>query len=308
MPIKIFISHRHADKEIADVLRKHLIYWEIPSEEIFQSSSSMVSAPEAGRGLTEQLVKAVQESKLVFLIYTFEEADWSYAMWEVGLAEGDASTNVVVIQCSKVDFPKVFKGRVHVKLELEAIRTFVKQFHTKDGFFPGQPAYKPLLSPEALEKKSRDLYEDLVKVVPTGKTEERYRWDFVTLELSSKGAKEIKGVNDSQSVATIKSQSIVTYAFGEALKHFGYDKQEEDLTFEKLVTRWKENNSGESDVWIGQLCGEIKMAAENKPAKGSWEKMRSVFYHDWYFYPILNHARIHPDGRMHLDVYFYRIT
>lgn len=308
MSIKIFISHRHADKEIADVLRKHLTFWEIPSKEIFQSSSSGGAAPGKGRYLTQQLIEAVQQSKLAILIYTFEEADWSYAMWEVGLAEGDASTNVVVIQCSKVDVPKLFRDRVHVKLELEDMRTFVKQFHTKEGFFPGQPAYKPKLEADVLEQRSKDLYDALVEVVPGGRAEQRYRWDFLTLEISADGVEELRKGNDSQARATIESKSVAKKAFGQALKHFGYDNLEDDLFFSQLIRRWKAANPKESDEWIRELSVEIRMAANNKPTQCHWKKMKSVFYPDWYFYPILNHVRIHPDGRMHLDVYLYRMA
>jgi hypothetical protein len=308
MSIKIFISHRHDDKKIADVFRKHLTFWGIRKKEIFQSSAAGYGA-DAGPFLTKQLANAVQQSKLVVLVHTFKEADWSYCMWEVGLAEGDASTKVVVIRCCPTeDVPEVFKGRVHVKLERDDIRAFVKQFHKEKNFFPGQPAYKPDLEPEALEDRAKKLYEELIKVVPPGKTEERYRWDFITLELSAKGAKEIAKGNSKQLLSTIKSRSKVTYSFGEALKHFGYDKLEDDMSFDDLITRWKENRRRESGAWIKQLSAEIKRAAENKPAKGNWKKLRSVFYPDWYFYPILNRARVHPDGRMHLDVYFYRIA
>ncbi len=54
MAIKIFISHRHGDKDIADVFTKHLTYWGLAREEIFQSSSAGQGA-EKGRYLTDQL-------------------------------------------------------------------------------------------------------------------------------------------------------------------------------------------------------------------------------------------------------------
>ena len=38
MPRETFISHRHADKKIADIIRIHLQLLGIPKEKIFQSS------------------------------------------------------------------------------------------------------------------------------------------------------------------------------------------------------------------------------------------------------------------------------
>jgi len=133
MAFRIFISHRHSDKEIAEVLTRHLTFWGISRKEIFQSSTAGQGA-EKGRSLTDQLKKAVHESKVVFLIYTFEETDWSYCMWEVGLAEGDESTNVIVLQC-KLETPKLFRDKVNVKLEQEDIRALVKDFHTKENLY-----------------------------------------------------------------------------------------------------------------------------------------------------------------------------
>jgi len=306
MAIKIFISHRHSDKEIADVLTNHLIYWGVDREEIFQSSSAGYGA-EKGRSLTEQLKKAVHESKVVFLIYTFEEADWSYCMWEAGLAEGIESTNVIVIQC-KLDTPKLFRDKVNVKLEQEDIRAFVKDFHTKENFFPGQPPYyRQKIDEQVLVKRSQELYEDLIKVIPPGEYQPRYRWDFLVLELSAEATKRLKECDDNQSVDIVKNEGIVRDTWGNALKHFGFVNREPGLRFGILALRWKENFGDESDAWIGQVCSEIKRAAENRPAESNWEKMRSIFHRDWYFYPVLNLAQMHPDGGMDLHIYLYQV-
>ncbi len=305
MAIKIFISHRHADKKIADVFTKHLTYWGLARKEIFQSSAAGQGA-EIGRSLTDQLKKAVHESKVVFLIYTFKEADWSYCMWEAGLAEGVESTNIIVIQC-KPETPKLFRDKVNVKLEEEGIRAFVKDFHTRADFFPGQPAYKPDLDEQALKKRSGDLYKELVEVIPHGGHEPRYRWDYLVLQLSADAIKRLKEGDYDQSVDIVKKEGIVIDAWGEALKHFGFDSGEPGLHFGILALRWKENYGEEPDTWIEQLCAEIKRVAENRSAECNWDKMRSIFHKDWYFYPILNLAHIHPDGGMDLDIYLYRV-
>ena len=81
MARKLFLSHRHADKAIADVVRKHLGYWNFPDEDIFQSSVAG-RGTKIGEPLVGRLKDAIGQSSLVILLYTFVDEDWSYPMWE----------------------------------------------------------------------------------------------------------------------------------------------------------------------------------------------------------------------------------
>ena len=95
---KIFISHRHADKPIADALRKQLLSWGIPKEYIFPSSNYKHSG-KIGRPIKAEIKKFLVKATLVILIYTSRDVNWEYHMWECGLATDPKTvkTNVMVL-------------------------------------------------------------------------------------------------------------------------------------------------------------------------------------------------------------------
>ncbi len=70
--------------------------------------------------------------------------------------------------------------------------------------------------------------------------------------------------------AFIRTECMVTDAFGEALKHFGYSNLERDLSLAMLLERWKEATQDRQRVptgWIEELTAEMYRAIDNRPAK-----------------------------------------
>jgi hypothetical protein len=165
---RIFISHRFDDKPIADVIRRALARWGF--DDIYQAGAPG-SGPRVGDSLTDELRAVLEDVDLVILVYTFTDEDWSWCMWECGLAthprQADA-TRVVVFQCSRYDSPRQFAQQVNVEVDIEGIRNFTKQLHRDEDFFRGGPPFRPRLSDEDLDDLSKDFYEDLRPVIPTG--------------------------------------------------------------------------------------------------------------------------------------------
>src|SRR5689334_4569151 len=97
----LFISHRHVDRSIADVLRKFVKDRSGGRITVFQSSSAQAENPRVGRELQQELKQALWSAGVVLLVYTSPEEDWSYCMWECGVATHPASpeTKIVVLQC-----------------------------------------------------------------------------------------------------------------------------------------------------------------------------------------------------------------
>ncbi|MEE8524970.1 MAG: toll/interleukin-1 receptor domain-containing protein, partial [Thermoanaerobaculia bacterium] len=96
----IFISHRHDDKPIADVLKKHLLGWAISEDRIFLSSS-VDNAPQIGGALQDELQKALYEARVLFFLFTSSGADWSWCIYEIGLAtDPETHTRIVVLKCT----------------------------------------------------------------------------------------------------------------------------------------------------------------------------------------------------------------
>ena len=105
----LFISHRHDDRPIADVLRRFIEARTGGRVTVFQSSSPGARGPKQGENLTEELRRNLWHASVVVLIYTARDQDWSYCMWECGVAQlpEPSTTKTVVFQCAD-QFPMVF--------------------------------------------------------------------------------------------------------------------------------------------------------------------------------------------------------
>ncbi len=104
----IFISHRHTDSQIANVINKHLRRWGFPPNSIYQSSAATGRGPRIGEPLAQNLLDALSRANAVLLVYTFAKDDWSYCMWECGVATDPQSPNtrIIVFQTTD-DIPSV---------------------------------------------------------------------------------------------------------------------------------------------------------------------------------------------------------
>jgi hypothetical protein len=164
-PPRIFISHRFADKPIADVIRRNLARWGF--DDIYQVGAPG-AGPRIGNALTDELIDILEDVDLIILVYTVTDEDWAWCMWECGLAtdprQADA-TRVVVFRCSRNESPRQFAQQVNVDVDIEGIRNFTKQLHRNVGFFRDRPPFRPRLSDEDLEHLSKDFYEELRPVI-----------------------------------------------------------------------------------------------------------------------------------------------
>jgi TIR domain len=308
---KIFISHRLADKPIADVIRNNLRRWGF--NDVYQAGAPG-AGPRVGESLPDELRDALDQASLVILVYTFTDEDWSWCMWECGLAthprETDA-TRVIVFRCSKYDTPRLFAQQVMVDVEPEGVRNFTRQLHRNEDFFKGLgKAYRPALSDEDLEYLSSALYNELKPVIPPGKREERYRWDRFTLKLEPPVDRLNFETNENVMCEQIQSELIVTRPFGNALLHFGYANLEGGLKLGDLVERWTDQTQDRENVskdWIIALCLEIRRAIDAYPAEPSWQPLNSVSFSRTSYFPVLNHMRVLPDSSMEFDIYFYAV-
>lgn len=310
----IFISHRHADKKIAGAIRDTLQEWSTGRISIFQSSDPKLST-RIGEPLSSELKTALDDANVVLLVYTFTDQDWSYCMWECGVATDPKRehTRHVVFQCTS-DMPAPFQDRVRVNITEEEIKKFTKQFHTDPQFFPGfDEAFSPDIEEDTLDRMSKTLYERLSKVVPTKKLEERYRWDFLTLVLDSTYVRKIRDEKNSENASKlaadiIPTNCLVKKAFGEAFKHFGFDRFEESKTFGGLFRRWEQNAGDSPKKWISELYAEMTRAIRNESAVPAWERLKSVRPNvNWWLFPVINHVRVLPDDSMEFDLYLHRI-
>ena len=161
----VFISHRHADRDIADVVREFMRYRSGGDVEVFQTSSADAQAPKIGRNVNREIMKALWKSEVLVLIYTSQDRDWDYCMWECGVATHRESddTNVIVLQCGR-QLPRVFADQVAVDVrDHEKLRRFVNAFLTDPDFFPGreEPVTRFQPNDANVERAARSLFEEL---------------------------------------------------------------------------------------------------------------------------------------------------
>src|SRR5262249_23311671 len=111
----LFISHKHDDRLIGEQVAAFVRSITGGQVDVFLSSNPAFKGPRVGKSLNDELRRALWLAGVVILIYTSDDKDWSYCMWECGIADeaNSPSTKVVVLQCLK-DKPKVFQDGLHV--------------------------------------------------------------------------------------------------------------------------------------------------------------------------------------------------
>ena len=162
-PIKIFVSHRHDDKKIADSIRNVLQEWGNGQLKIYQSSDVRVNGSKIGMKLTDAQKNALTDNSIVILIYTVADSDWNYCMWECGLATNTngQETRIVLFQCGH-DLSSLHLEHMRVSPNEESVKLFIQEFHKNPTFFPGfDEAFIPEIDEETLDTRSRDLFVQL---------------------------------------------------------------------------------------------------------------------------------------------------
>lgn len=256
--ILIFISHRHEDKAIADVINEHLQDWGVDRDCIYQSS---VNA-QIGKGINQQILESIYHAKLVILVYTSDDENWSYCMWEAGVATDPRKEvrKIVVFLCTE-DRPKPFSNQMSVTINKEKILSFTEQFYRDDNFFPGLGPFQENVTRKILKNKSDRLYNDLQSVIPQSPFKDIYRWDYLGLTLAKQSVTDIKEIKETEKcLKTIPEKCEVTKAKFSALRLFGFNELENNMTLKSLIDRWEEKVEGVDNTdrkWIEELCAGI---------------------------------------------------
>lgn len=116
----VFISHKHVDHALAKTLADFLCEEARYTIDIHNSSAPGYLQPETGSRLTEKLRDVLWRTHVLILLYTSAEHDWSWCMWEAGVANDSRSpdTRFVVFHCES-EPPGMFEGQVNVNIRKE---------------------------------------------------------------------------------------------------------------------------------------------------------------------------------------------
>src|SRR5947209_18336478 len=199
----LFTSHRHDDRAIADVLRRFIEARTGGRVMVFQSSSPGAKGPKQGEKLSAELRRDLLHASVVVLIYSTRDQDWSYCMWECGVAQlpEPSSTKTVVFQCAD-QFPMVFSDQVRVGVRNEQdIEKFVNDLLTETDYFPklGGAVTDFSAGTEPVQEAANELYRVLQDVLPAPDDagEEWPAYPQLTIELTDEQIERIRNAEGS---------------------------------------------------------------------------------------------------------------
>jgi hypothetical protein len=183
----LFISHKHADRQIATVLAQFIEERSVGRINVHMSSSLDLQGPRVGPAVNAQLRDVLRKTEVLILIYTSEDQDWSYCMWECGMAMHPESpdANLIVFQCGR-DVPSLFRDDVRVNpRNRDNIKSFTRQLLREAGFFRSGVVL-PDLKDSYLEYFATDLHSRLSEVLSRlddEQVEVWHAWPYLRLEL-----------------------------------------------------------------------------------------------------------------------------
>jgi hypothetical protein len=313
----LFISHKHENRAIANALREFVKVTTAGKVEVFQSSSEQAENPRAGYRLNQELKNALWRSDAFIMLYTYKELDWSYCMYEYGIADhkDSADTRIVLFRCCDGE-PALFAGQVNVNVrEPDSILKFTKQFLTDRDFFPGCGGAITEHEPTsgAVAQAAEQLFKTLQPLLPPlSPTQEEWpAHPFLRLQLdqhqlaSIKNAKGPRGLQ--RAVALIRDEGLVT-GFDKYAEHlFNSPGFEQRMTLASLVALWNEANTtrNSGSAWIDSLCTQVAASARWQFPPPNWELMQAVDGKAWHA-PMVTRVRRLPDRRMEFDIYFFK--
>ncbi len=189
------------------------------------SSSPNFEGPRLGQPLRDELKHALAAADAVILVFTSDTEDWSYCMWECGVATNPNDprpTSVVVVQCT-ADEPKVFKDQLRVDARnLDSVQGFVKAVLTTTDIFARRK--KPITGFVAEGSEVRDFAADLhlqlAGVLPSGGGAEQSTptSPYLRIRLDDQATKELKtsylDPERDQSLELLKSRAEIAESTG----------------------------------------------------------------------------------------------
>jgi hypothetical protein len=305
----LFISHRHEDRAIADVLRRFIEARSGGCVSVFQSSSPEAEGPRQGQNITEELRRALWHASVVVLVYTTRDRDWSYCMWECGVAQlpEPSDTKTIVFQCAE-QFPSVFGDQLRVGLRSEDdIEKFVTALLTDPTYFPNlrRPIWEFAAGTEPVREAAHELYVRLQDVLPASAdlTEEWPPYPQLTLELTDEQMSRIARAAGSPSERLATTMQIVA---GEAVviggdnqvgrifsvRGFPRNPSMPPVPLRDLISSWESNSPTPTSRWVEGICVQIMAAARDQFPTLRWEFLRGADQMDetWYG-PMLRYVK-----------------
>lgn len=308
----LFISHRHADYQLADMLRG-FIEQRAAEVEIFQSSYEG-GGPSIGKLLSEDLGQRLSAAEVVLLLYTTPDENWSYCMWEVGVAFNPEreDTRVIVLQAG-AEIPAPLGDRTAVRLASDRdVKQFVAQLFTDPKLFPKYgKALWPTRAPdsEVVKRVGSELWGELRNLGIREDSESVWKiCSTVVFSISVSFEEEIKGRHaglggatgeaEKQSVLAELRQSLADHLRIETASRgageiFGLHLRPES-SLQNMIDAWRNDRNAET-VWADAVLDQLM-----RVVVGQWPRSRYCGLRhasdDRAYVPILLQVRRRPSA------------
>ncbi|WP_420129949.1 hypothetical protein [Longimicrobium sp.] len=312
----LFISHKHSDQQIAEVLADFIAERSNNKIQIHLSCNPEFQGPKYGQNLNAQLRNSLWHTDVLLLVYTDADQDWSYCMWECGVAThpNSQNTNMVVFQCGR-DVPAPFQDVLRVNVhEFADVKRFTKQLFRDEGFFPSlQSALAPGFKEEFVHNAATALHESLKRVVPrVGGVEEWSAWPALKVELPWAEVDDIEQASEAERLAlanrAIREHAVIVEGDVRTAQIFGRAAFSKRTPFYNLVRYWLEKYPDAEPAWFDSCCEQIATGAKQGFPVIRWTPIREVGG-DTEFTPVLSRIRRSPfTGSVQFDLYFYDLA
>lgn len=314
----IFISHKHADAKIAQVLAAFCEKKAGGRIQVFLSSDPDFKGPKLGKNLNNELRKALWTTDVLLLVYTSAaDYDWSYCMWEVGVANDSQSpeTNIIVFQCG-TDSPPLLDDVTRIKPRDEKqIKAFVNQFLRDKEFF-GSLKGQSLLSDykdSFVADDARELYDNFNAVLPKDYvTSEWPCWPFMRIELPQGDVEKIQEADEGDRLALanqlVKALGVVIDSDARAAQLFGQQAFPPRTKLDAIVKLWKDKNPNLDATWFDSCCDQMMRGASRGFPVIRWTPLREADG-DAEFTPVVSRIKSRASSAtVQFDVYFYNLS
>ena len=282
MPVEplVFISHKHSDQKIAETVARFVKTRTAGKVRVHLSSSPNFEGPRLGQPLNTELKHALAEAEAVILVFTTDTEDWSYCMWECGVATNPADehpTSVIVVQCAE-DQPKPYGDQLRVDAhDLESVQGLVKSLLTTTDVFTRRDAPVTGFATEGPEVKefAVELHAELAKLLPSGGGAQQSRpaSPYIRVHLSDDTAAELRTAylagETEQCLQILESKGEVAESVG-AENLFGMILGH-GTTLGDVLADWREKQPiGAEPRWFSALAEQIEAALVGKLRPVKW--------------------------------------
>lgn len=260
----VFISHKHVDRQIAQVLADFINEESRGEVEVHNSSNSNYLGPVGGERLTDALRRVLWRTDVLLLIYTAADQDWSFCMWEAGVATDSASPNTrtVVLQCGDEVAP-VFQGFVRVDLRnRDDVRKFVIEFFLDAGYFPRRNrGLTPRWKRESVQHAADQLHAALSKVIQPANSSFSHLWPCIRLRVDRGTASVVRShsmdrIDRAACRVAISEGAMVSGQFQGAIDLFGM-ADFKGKSFAQMLANWNQASGQADTAWHESCCDQI---------------------------------------------------